>query len=360
MNIRFLQANNGDSILLSFTDDDGVKRNILIDGGMPQSYYNSSYNIYGDLYNTIEELKVNEEVIDLLVLTHIDEDHIGGILNWFSMDKEAFKMIKKVWFNSGTEIANYFNEKENEDLNLLWDTFETNETSVRQGKKFEKYIIENSLWDKAIVKCGTIENFNGIDIKVLSPNDLLLEKLLKEHKNPRHKYFTDDSENDWGTDIAALIAEEDLSSFKFEKDTSVTNGSSIAFLLSFNNRNFLFLGDSHPHVIIDSLKLLDEGYSKENPIKVELLKISHHGSSKNTNKELLEVIETDNYVISTSSEFHNHPNKRTIARIIKRNPNATIYFNYDEVRGKIFSKQDYIDFPHLLSKNTTEYSIKWE
>lgn len=358
MDIKFLKANNGDSILISFQDNEDIKKNILIDGGMPQTYYNFGQNSNGDLFYTIEEIKKKGESIDLLVLTHIDEDHIGGILKWIEFDEEAHRLIKKVWFNSGKTISKYFNEKENEDLKLYLDIFRTTETSVGQGKIFEEYIEHYNIWDKEIIKCGKISDYKGITINILSPNDLLLEKLQKEYIKPKHKYYTDGSKNDWSTNIVDFIIQEEKSNFKFEKDNSVTNGSSIAFLITFNEKNFLFLGDSHPNVILTSLAEL--GYDKINPITAELLKVSHHGSCKNTSKELLEVIETNNYVISTSSESHNHPDKRTLSRILNKNPNATIYFNYEEVRKNIFSKQDFNDFQYLYAKNTSEYVTKWE
>lgn len=53
-----------------------------------------------------------------LVLTHFDDDHINGILRWVNKDKEASSHIKKVWFNSGKEIAEKFNSEENQDLDI--------------------------------------------------------------------------------------------------------------------------------------------------------------------------------------------------------------------------------------------------
>lgn len=358
MNIKFLQANNGDSILISFHDSENIERNIIIDGGMPQTYYNSGLNSNGELFFAIEDIKTRGKKIDLLVLTHIDEDHIGGILKWIELDEEAHQCIQKVWYNSGKTISRYFDEKENEDLNVYLNIFKTTQTSVRQGKLFEEYIEHHNIWDKEIIKCGKIADYKGITINILSPDDLLLEKLQKEYKKPKYKYYTDGSKNDWSTNIVDFINQEEKTNFKFEKDSSVTNGSSIAFLLTFNAKNFLFLGDSHPDVILTSL--IELGYNKKNPLKLELLKISHHGSCKNTSKELLEVIETNNYIISTSSESHNHPNKRTLSRILNRNPNASIYFNYEEVRKNIFSKQDFNDFKNLSAKKTSEYFIEWE
>jgi len=358
MKIKFLKASNGDAIHIRFKDNDGDIRNILIDGGMPQTYYNSTDNINGELYETVNNLKENKEKIDLLVITHIDEDHIGGILKWFERESEAFKLINTVWFNSGKTIAKYFNEKENQELELTFKDTETSYTSVRQGKIFEDYIEKNKIWNKDIINDKRSLNDLGIELKILSPNNEKLKKLLKEYEKPKHGYYTSSKSNDWERDLQSFIEEESKSDFKFIRDKSVSNGSSIAFLLTIREKNFLFLGDAHADIIFNSLSNL--GYSKENPLKVELLKVSHHGSSKNTNIELLEIIDTNNYIISTNSVSHNHPDKRTLSRIITRNPKASLYFNYSVVKDNIFSSNDYKSFGQFFAKNISEYKVEWE
>lgn len=355
MIIKFLKANNGDSILISFSDEMDKKRNILIDGGMHETYYNSGENKHGELHYTIENIKKKGEKIDLLILTHIDGDHIGGILSWLAIDKDAYKFIGNVWFNSGKTIAKYFSERENKELNLPLKIYDTNFTSVAQSKFFEKYIEGNNIWDKEIIRCGKDFNQNGIAIQILSPNEVQLENLLKNYKRPVNNYFTIGKKTDWDTDISDFIDEENKPDYKFKIDTSIPNGSSIAFLLTYNKTNFLFLGDAHPEVIVDSLKSLNA--TKENPIEVEFVKISHHGSCKNTNMELLEHIKTNNYIISTSSESHYHPDKRTLARIIKSNPNATLFFNYEIVRDNILSKKDRKDYDHIKTEIISEYIL---
>lgn len=361
MDIKFLKANNGDCIFISFVDNKQVKKNILIDGGMPQTYYNSTTNDYGELYYLIEEIKKNKntkEKIDLLILTHIDEDHIGGVLTWLSMDVDAPNLIEKVWFNSGLTIAKHFEVKENEDLKIPLDQVNETETSVRKGKIFEQFIERHGIWNKEIIKEGITFDFAGVTLEILSPNESLLNKLLKEHKKPIHKYFTETKSNDWAKNIKEFIDEEKGINFKQSKDYSVTNGSSISFLLTYQKKSFLFLGDSHPEVILNYLNR--KGFTKEGKkLEIEFVKISHHGSCKNTTKELLEVIDTNNYIISTSGEFHAHPHKRTLSRIIDVNPKATIYFNYDEVRKGIFLEKDFEDFKDFYAKNISEYKIKW-
>lgn len=352
MKIKFLKAANGDSILLSFEDNSKKNRNILIDGGMPKTYYGSGK--YGDLFNKIEEIKNRKEKIDLLILTHIDGDHIGGLKKWFEMDKSAFDIISKVWFNSGKTIANHFNQEENPELIETLDIFETNQTSVSQAIVFEDYIDRFNVWDQKIIKCGipVIEK-NGLEITLLSPDDAALTKLLKEYKKPKYNYQTSGAEKDWKIPIEDFINEESASDYLAQEDKSVANGSSIAFLLSFRGKNYLFLGDAHPSIIVSALK--DLNISKENPIPVEFLKVSHHGSCKNTNKELLELIKTDNYVISSNSEIHGLPNKRTIARIINHNPNSIFHFNYENVMDNIFLKEDYEKYKLFDRKTISEW-----
>lgn len=353
MKIKILKAFKGDSILLSFLDYESRQRNIVIDGGTCSTYFENKTRINGDLHDVIKTIRDNDQKIDLLILTHIDDDHIGGILKWFSKDKSAYGLIDKVWFNSGKTIAEYFQSKENKELELSLEIFDDSFTSVKQGKVFEDYIEEHNIWDKKIILKGNNEELNGVKIQILSPTNIKLEKLLTEFKKPKHNYFTSGSESDWNISLSDFIKEENSNRYKFDEDDSVPNGSSIAFILTFNEKSYVFLGDSHPTDIIESLT--DLGFSKENQLISELLKVSHHGSCRNTNKELLEIIKTDHYIISSDGTSDNLPNKRTFARVAKENPNATIHFNYGKLPGFIFLDKDRQDFPNLKISSISEY-----
>ncbi|MNY60794.1 hypothetical protein D3C86_1973920 [compost metagenome] len=101
------------------------------------------------------------------------------------------------------------------------------------------------------------------------------------------------------------------------------------------------------------------GFDKDNTLNTELMKVSHHGSMYNTNKELLEIVKTDNYLISTDASKHGLPNKRTIARIINNNPNAIIRFNYD-LKDRIFLKEDWNGFSFFKAMETNEFIYQWK
>ena len=98
------------------------------------------------------------------------------------------------------------------------------------------------------------------------------------------------------------------------------------------------MGDAHPSIVIESLKAL--GYSTHNPLRIDYIKVSHHGSKGNTNEELLTLIDCNNFIISANGNHHGLPNKKTFARIIKHFPNANLMFNYPNLISQIFSDEE--------------------
>ncbi|NDV45890.1 MBL fold metallo-hydrolase [Paludibacter sp. 221] len=351
MKIKFFKAFNGDSIWISLLENK-TPRNIIIDGGIGDTYQNN-VGRKGELFDAVESIRALKQNIDLLVLTHFDDDHIGGILRWLNKDKDASKLIRKVWFNSGKEIANKLESDENKDLDIeIVDGADDFHTSPKQGIKFEKYLRDNNLWEGEIIEQGKVHDLFGLKFKILSPNPEKLDNLLKLYEKQKD-YFTSGAEYDFQTSLKDFIDEENQPIFKFKKDTSVANGSSIAFIMDYESKCFLFLADAHPSIVIEGLNRF--GYDKNNPLNAELVKIAHHGSMYNTNKEFLEIVKTDNYLISSNATKHGLPNKRTIARIINNNPNAIIHFNYD-LRDQIFLEEDWNDCLLFKAKVTDEFT----
>lgn len=76
MNIYMFPALNGDCILVEYV----ASRYILIDGG-----YVDTYKTF--LLPKLVEIADNGSVIDVLVVTHIDSDHISGIIRMLEEDK---------------------------------------------------------------------------------------------------------------------------------------------------------------------------------------------------------------------------------------------------------------------------------
>ncbi len=340
MKFEFLQANNGDAILIHFNDG-SIERNILIDGGTGSTYSSKLRNkpTPQDLQKAIEVIKDNGESIDLLVLTHVDDDHIGGILKWFSKDKGALDLIKNVWFNSGRTIHRFFEAEKCYANSLELNRVLSTDTSIRQGVEFEDYLLSKSgIWDEKLIKAGQKLSKFGIDFRILSPDEKRLKDLLGKWEKEKPDSLDTTHKNDYSKSLIQLIQDDD-----FEEDSSKHNGSSISFILTYNKKNYLFLADSFPTVVASSLEML--GYSEQSKLECEFVKVSHHGSKANNSYELLKFINSKKYLISTNGSKHSHPNKQFLARLINYQNDCEIYFNYPELIEDIFKPEDYKAYP---------------
>ena len=322
------KAEHGDSFLLRTHNLQGDDFVILIDGGTTNTYT-----------NILREHLKKYEVIDLLILTHIDSDHIQGIIRF--VDSQLFEeiKIKQYWFNS-------------KNIPFL---MQGNEISYSQGTTLEKLLLDKGepkdKWNESIVLGQTIILDEGIVAEVFSPTEDLLKRLYQNWPNLPNEYYqvmedvpiasTSPSQIDKGhlSDLAKIPFDPDKT-----PNADIFNSSSIAFLLKTPDRNFLFLGDARPEIYIQGLR--EKGYNENNKLKVDIVKISHHGSMNNTSVELMNIIDCEKYIISTNggSAKHRLPDRETIARIIynpervrQKFPNKrSIFFNYllDDIQSK--------------------------
>lgn len=341
MKIKFLEAYNGDCIHLAFSDVEGNPRNILIDSGIADTYTTTDQDNKpkkGELQKLINSLVKSKQKIDLLIMTHVDDDHIGGILSWFEHQPKATDLIGEIWFNSGRTIASHFSQKEKKSTDLPLNPVELTNTGITQGVSFEGQIRDKGIWKEDIIKSGDILLRLGLTFEILSPSEQKLKALLRKWKEKAPESLETAANSGY-----ALSLKEHLSKDRYQGDSSAHNGSSIAFILNYGTKRMLFLADSHPGVICKSLIHFQTSLKK--PLKMSFVKVSHHGSKANTTKRLLQLIDTNSYIILTNGDSHGHPDKQLLARIAGINPNCNIYFNYPALINAIFSKQDKRDFP---------------
>lgn len=319
-NINFLPARYGDSLWIEYGEEDRPNI-ILIDGGT------------GGTRKEIKEL-INElpepKHIELLVVTHIDQDHIEGILNILEEETLGFT-LGSIWFNGWNHLP------DNDDVEFFGPV---------QGERLTASILKHQLnWNlhfdkKAVVikedgKLPEIDLKDGFKITLLSPTKSNLVKLKKfwkkevEDANLKPGFglqveeITNEEIEVFGTGIEHPDIEE-LIKLPFEEDSSAANGSSIAFLAEFAGKKILLSGDSFPSIILHSLNKIEKGV-----IPIDLFKLSHHGSASNTSPALINKLDCKKFVISTNGSRYKHPDDVTIARLIKLSGNETeLLFNY--------------------------------
>lgn len=337
--VRILKANHGDCILVSHEGPSSVF-NILIDGGPSATFrYGPRQRNSGALCSALDDLKEKGQHIDLAILTHIDDDHIHGLIKAFENPNYLGQLVKSIWFNSSRLITRNFNAPDISENNIIL-TGDSPKTSVQQGKDLETLLDEIGCMRAPLIMAGQVYNVGPFTLKVLSPERNQLERLLHKWPTEVESGETSSPDNDYDLSLSEIWAED-----KFESDPSIYNGSSIAFLLEAEGKRMLFLGDAHDKVVADNLRVLE--YSNTNKLKLDLVKISHHGSQCNTSSDFLSLLDSPCYVISTDGSKHGLPNKRTIARIIKAT-NGTIFFNYDHVIPKLLLADEAEDFSSRL------------
>jgi hypothetical protein len=117
-------------------------------------------------------------------------------------------------------------------------------------------------------------------------------------------------------------------------DTSVENRSSIVVLAEAGGRRMLLTGDARGDEVIAGLRaaglLEDRGV-----LEVDLLKVPHHGSSRNVELSFFRSIQADHYVISGDGKYGN-PEDETLQMILdsRSDDSFTIHLtNHEGVDG---------------------------
>lgn len=294
MLIDILDAGHGDCLLVTCKDT-----LILIDSGP------KSLKIRRTLIERLTNL-LQGRSIDVAVVTHNDDDHIGG----FKYIIDSGIQIKSFIFNSLDLLPKILKCKPN-----------TKKISFSQDRQLYKLLNDQS------IKIGTFQfedlpiELNGVRFISLTPNNSILVKLHnkaeKKNKKIAGKKLIEPS-------ILECLEEVRMNTDRFIEDLSVTNKSSISLILDFEGVRSIFLGDSHPSDVIEALK------TKQITGQIfNVVKLSHHGSYKNTNKELLELLGKTEYILCADKTHHGHPNNKTISRILAFNSSAKFHLSAD-------------------------------
>lgn len=313
--LKILQVKHGDAIILECQqgNNSGV---VVVDGG-PQS-----------TNKVFKDALAQYPAIDLLVLTHYDEDHIGGILSYIRTCRCNNKPlgIKEIWANCASSIPLDDNEA----------------LSTRQAKKLsdilQEYVNNCSLVWRSNICEGVMADLGFAKIHIVSPSqEVLLKTLEGIQKEKEHEDLNLSAHSRQATEISLSLeelAQREKVAPDLDHPGQLANASSIAFILECDGTRILLLGDSFPQNVIHYLTHTEV---IQLPLYIDYVKVSHHGSRNNTNNELLDLIDCNNFIISTNGGKGNscHPDRETIANILchsgrDRTKQIHLFFNYSK------------------------------
>src|SRR5680860_68994 len=92
--IEVLPARLGDCLLVECLRDSGRPWRMLVDGGPPDTW--------PVLEQRLRRLDSEDRHIDVAVVTHIDSDHIGGMIPF--LGSEYAEHVSDYWFNGRTHL----------------------------------------------------------------------------------------------------------------------------------------------------------------------------------------------------------------------------------------------------------------
>lgn len=342
--IKSFQAGVGDCIFFCLKEGDR-QYTIMVDCGR-----------FSQTIRDYIEQELNKH-IDLLVVTHIDADHVEGITTMLNdmLDLE----IGEIWFNSykreneGEEIP--LSEKQIECLKRLYNKIPqvidilNTKVNAEHAMTLSETILCNptwgGVWRREQVKVG-IEDYllhNGEfgKLRILSPMqknldtldddflELFYEFFYEEHPNSNLEKDTtifelllrvaQESEADEQTEpeqISSLtLSGEEIKAYCNNKTTALSpnNKASIAFVWEYRGHKILFLGDAAPDVVKSSLI----GLYGESTLLYDAMKVSHHGSAHSTSVELMELVDSPHFFF-TGGSGNKRPHIDAISRIINR------------------------------------------
>jgi beta-lactamase superfamily II metal-dependent hydrolase len=365
MRLTAFQSDKGDCLLL--TDTSGTRR-ILVDGGMPVSYN-------AHVAAAMGKLGAAKTALDVVYISHIDQDHIGGVLKMLD-DEAAWRVhkfqkknnntkskppvvarppkIREIWHNAfhaqlknnagpiedalaavapiltGSDLAKIRNEGLKQS-DLITSIAEAIQVSRRISPK-QLNIPLNPRSDGKLMMLRKNQKpikIGDLRITIIGPTAAQLEELQGEWNTwlrsakgkARLKKLEDAARRDeealGASEFDSLMASLRLQAESFGNPNEVTtpNLASLTLLVEDNSSSLLLTGDARGDQIVDGLK--SAGRLDGGTFEVDVLKVPHHGSENNIDSDFVETVIARDYVFCGNGSSGN-PNTDVIAMMFRR------------------------------------------
>jgi Metallo-beta-lactamase superfamily len=339
--LELRKARAGDCLLLHYGSktDPGL---ILIDAG-PATVYSSFLRPRLEAIKKARKLDDDTPLgLDAVIVSHIDDDHINGILELThelvdakEARRPALVKIKSFWHNTFDDIIGNSSQQlraavkasfgpaalsGEPNVDGLDEAAAMVLASVDQGFRLRDDIRKlglkpNSVFGEplvmAVAKGKAQKMGKGLSMRVIGPQQAELIALQNTHD----KFLESQKER----------RESSLAAFT---DTSVPNLSSIVALAEVSGKRILLTGDARGDKVLSGLELVG-AMRPGGTIDVDVLKMPHHGSARNLAPEFFERIRASHYVFSGDGE-HGNPDLETLEMMgaLPRSSKFLIHLTY--------------------------------
>ncbi|MGE3309125.1 MAG: hypothetical protein AB7O66_04080 [Limisphaerales bacterium] len=330
--LEALKAAYGDALLLHFGPTKAPNL-AIIDGGPSGIYQSVLKPRLAELMKNKKRLKSGRLPIRLVMVSHIDDDHVNGILAMAneladSPGKQPYR-IESLWHNSFDDLLGNSGEELAASLAtavrqvLVSGKLPAGSplrevhtglviASVKQGRELRQAATRlgwdiNKEFGGKLVRAGKkgtppipMDPKGGMTLRVLGPQEARLNALRKE----------------WDKQLNKMGLARNAAQAAEYADRSVFNLSSLVVLAEApgsdggKTRRMLLTGDARGDHVLDGLKAA--GLLKGGKCHVDLLKLPHHGSNRNLEPEFFAAVTADHYIVSSNGEKFDNPDRETL------------------------------------------------
>jgi hypothetical protein len=324
--LEAIKAKHGDCLLLHWGTEDDPKL-ALIDGGPNRVYAEF-------LKPRLTELASHRGTplkLDLTMVSHIDEDHIAGLLDLAEEieSQDAPVQIGLLWHNSlegllderiegpssniTASISSRFPGMQDSHNPWLQKVL----ASVPQGQELHAFAKRVGIYDtmndpyQPLVIADPQQppaNIEGLSLRVVCPAAEEVENLRKRWVKMRKEGITADY-----------------------SDRSPYNLSSLVVIAEYEGKRMLLTGDARGDLILQGLHKMNLLLSDSDIIHFDLLKLPHHGSNNNVDEDFFRRITANTYVVSGDCVKFPNPNESAMQCLATAREDAsyTICCTYD-------------------------------
>lgn len=351
MKIEIFPSLSGDCLLV--TSSNG--KTLLADGGLPEAY---------EAFVAEPLSRLNK--IDLAYVSHIDRDHIGGILRMLDhkVQWKAYRHsasvggrrkqpafpepppIDEIWHNAfleeigatqqvdlgaalaasanvlaGLDAAGLANAEQREIVSatqmLALSVGDAIEVNWRIGPDQLGIPLNTPAGGKLMTaRLNQTVALGTLNIRVLAPTAKYLEELrdewiawLKKSKDYlaklRRAHDKDASRLGPGAsagDVSMIV--RDIALAAAESDVTPPNLASLVLLVEEGNKRLLLTGDAGDQSLLDDLKAAGL-LDADGMMEVDVLKVPHHGADNSFSPEFVHQVRAQHYIFCGDGEHHN-------------------------------------------------------
>ena len=377
MKLRIYQSDKGDCLLVSGY----AGGHILVDGGMRKAFQD---HVRADL----GKMAAKQEALDLVYVSHIDQDHISGVLDLLDcvMAWRVYEYRKKqganvkapkfpkmpaineIWHNAFSEVLQEnagpverllaqsslvlglssnltLQDLAIEHHELAYSVGEAIQVSQRVSTSQLKIPLNSQFNGQLIMSRSPAKRearIGKMNVFVIGPLPSEVERVrdewnawLRKNKDGIRK-LKQDAEADARSignsadRIADLLAAR-VDELGNRKDVTAPNLASVMVLLEEGKTKVLLTGDGHWEDILKGLEH-HKKFDAKGKLHVDVLKVQHHGSEHNHNVSMAERVTADNYIFCGNGK-HDNPDTRVVKLIceshrkIRPKDAFTLWFN---------------------------------